>query len=203
MEKLIIVSDEKHKEFADYLSQLISMDDDTEEETVGVTDGSVQAVVWLETVYKANAPTVSSTQHILFIGNSKLIKEKKSHMKNEYSDYGITYGWLGRQAVLTVEKVVSLDRYEDFISFAQKYEDNIERLVDKKMKKANAVGVALSEKEAAALVVPMIFAPIISLGAAIPIAKKITLNAKIEEQMYSCATRKFYLESLNKFLGLE
>lgn len=34
------------------------------------------------------------------------------------------------------------------------------------------------------------------------IVKKLTLNKKIEEQQYSCAVMKFYLDSLGEFLGL-
>ena len=60
MKNLIIVCDEKSKEYANYLSQLISMEDDTEDTTVGVKDGSVQAQVWLEKDYKANSATISS-----------------------------------------------------------------------------------------------------------------------------------------------
>ncbi len=210
MKNLIIVCDEKHREFGDYLSQLISVEDDTEETTVGVKDGSVAAQVWLEKDYKANSVTISSNQHILFIGNSKLIKEKRSHMKIEFSDFGIAYGWLGKQAVLTVEKVVPLDKYEDFITFGKKYEDNIEQLVSKKISKNEKIGyaaglggVALGGKALAAIVAPIALAPLAGIGVAIPIAKKVTLNAKIEKQMYSCATMKFYLEELNRFLGLK
>ena len=131
MKKLIIVCDEKRREFADYLSQLISMEDDADNNTIGVKDGTVAAQVWGEKEYKANSATISSNQHILFIGNSKLIKDKRSHMKSMYSDFGINYGWLGKQGAIAVEKTVSLDKYEDFIAFGKKYEDNIEKLVDK------------------------------------------------------------------------
>ena len=212
MRNLIIVCDEKHREFADYLSQLISLEDDTEETTVGIKDGTVAAQVWLEKDYKANSAQISSNQHILFIGNSKLIKEKRSHMNKEFSEYGIEYGWLGRQGFITIDKVVSLDKYDEFITFAQNYEKNIEQLVKKKDKKAEAVGiaagagaagVAIGGKAVAAIVAPIALAPIVGIGVAIPLAKKFTLNAKIEKQMYSCATMKFYLEELNKFLGLK
>ena len=47
----IIVCDEKSKEYANYLSQLISMEDDTEDTTVGVKDGSVQAQVCRKCVF--------------------------------------------------------------------------------------------------------------------------------------------------------
>lgn len=111
MKNLVIVCDEKHKKYADYLHQLISLEDDTEESIVGVKDGSVQAAVWLEKDYVKNSHTFSSNQHIVFIGNSKLIKEKSSYMKVVFSKFGIKYGWLGRQAFLSVEKIVPFDEY--------------------------------------------------------------------------------------------
>lgn len=82
------------------------MEDDTEEATVGVKDGSVQAQVWLENDYKANSATISSTQHIVFIGNSKLLKEQRSHMKTEFTNFGMVYSKLGRRAAIYVDYVV-------------------------------------------------------------------------------------------------
>ena len=72
MKKLIIVCEEKCRQYGDYLAQLISLEDDTEDETVGTKDGEVAAQVWLEKDYKANAAQLSSNQYILFIGQDKL-----------------------------------------------------------------------------------------------------------------------------------
>ena len=44
MKKLIIVCEEKCRSYGDYLAQLISLDDDTEETTVGTKDGEVVPV---------------------------------------------------------------------------------------------------------------------------------------------------------------
>lgn len=204
MKNLIIVCDEKCKEYANYLSQLISMDDDTEEATVGVKDGSVQAQVWIEKDYKANSATISSTQHIVFIGSSKLLKEQRSHMKSEFSNFGMVYSKLGRRAAIYVDDVVSLDKYSDFISFAQNYEKDITKLVtEKRSKKTDAAGVAIGGKAIAAIIAPVAVAPIVGLGVSISLAKRLKLKSKIKDQMYSCAIMKFYLEDLNKFLGLE
>ena len=106
MKKLIIVCEEKCRQYGDYLAQLISLEDDTEDETVGTKDGEVAAQVWLEKDYKANAAQLSSNQYILFIGQDKLIKEKSSHMNMGFAEFGMKYGWLGKQAVLSVDKVV-------------------------------------------------------------------------------------------------
>ena len=215
MRKLVIVCDEKHKKYADYLHQLISLEDDTEESVVGVKDGSVQAVVWLEKDYIKSSKTFSSNQHIIFIGESKLIKEKSSYMKVIFSKFGISYGWLGRQAFLTVEKVVPFNKYEDFISFAQKYKEDIELLFTKKENtKKNTRKEAIAEKVEAGLVsnklaiVMAVIAPaplgsLLKVRVAIPYAKKLALKPKVKEQMYSFATMKFYLDDLNTFLGLD
>lgn len=180
------------------------MEDDTEDSTVGVKDGEVAAQVWLEKDYKANSAQLSSNQYILFIGHNKLIKEKSSHMKVAFSQYGMAYGWLGKQAVLCVNKVVSAKEYNDFITFALSYQDDLEKLIKEKKEKskkqqnieagAKAAGVAALAVVGGALAV----APL----AGVDIVKKLTLNKKIEEQQYSCAVMKFYLDSLGEFLGL-
>ena len=203
MKKLIIVCEEKCRQYGDYLAQLISLEDDTEDETVGTKDGEVAAQVWLEKDYKANTAQLSSNQYILFIGQDKLIKEKSSNMNMEFSEFGMKYGWLGKQAVLSVEKVVEADKYESFISYAQNYKQNVEQLIKSKDKKALKAGAAAVAKAGAlAVITPVALVPIAGIGAGVMAVKKFTLNSKIKEQQYSCAVMKFYLDDLSKFLGL-
>lgn len=207
MKKLIIVCEEKCRQYGDYLAQLISLEDDKEDETVGTKDGEVAAQVWLEKDYKANAAQLSSNQYILFIGQDKLIKEKSSHMNMGFAEFGMKYGWLGKQAVLSVEKVVEADKYENFISYAQNYQQNVERLIKSKDKKALKAGAAagaagVAKAGALAVISPVALVPIAGIGAGVMAVKKLTLNSKIKEQQYSCAVMKFYLDDLSKFLGL-
>ena len=213
MKKLIIVCEEKCRQYGDYLAQLISLEDDKEDETVGTKDGEVAAQVWLEKDYKANAAQLSSNQYILFIGQDKLIKEKSSHMNMGFAEFGMKYGWLGKQAVLSVEKVVESDKYENFISYAQNYQQNVEQLIKSKDKKAlkagaaaGAAGVAgavgVAKAGALAVISPVALVPIAGIGAGVMAVKKFTLNSKIKEQQYSCVVMKFYLDDLSKFLGL-
>lgn len=201
MKTLIIICEEKCRQYGDYLAQLISL-----------KDGEVEAQVWLEERYKANSALISSSQYILFIGQDKLIKEKSSHMNMEFSEYGMKYGWLGKQAVLSVEKVVEADKYESFIAYAQNYQQNVEQLIKSKDKQslkagatAGAVGAAgvvgVAKAGALAIIFPVALAPI-AISAGVKAVKKYTLNSKIKEQQYSCAVMKFYLDDLSKFLGL-
>lgn len=198
MKKLIIVCEEKCRSYGDYLAQLISMDDDTAEATVGTKDGEVVAQVWTEKDYNGNAAQMSSNQYVLFVGNSKLIKEKSSHMNIEFNEYGMKYGWLGKQAVLCVEKVVSLKQYDEFLEFALKYQENITALITKEKNAGKAALPVALAAGALAWVAPIVAAPL-STWNIVSISKR---NKKIEEQQYNCCTMKFYLDGLSKFLGM-
>ena len=52
--KLIIVCDNKTEKYGNYLRQLVSVNDDNEDEIIGTEDGTVDAVVWLEKDYLVN-----------------------------------------------------------------------------------------------------------------------------------------------------
>lgn len=90
--KLIIVTDEKDKPYANYLMALISAKDDKAGEVVGVADGSVEAVVWSEKAFADNEPTLSSNAHVLFIGDTKLSKSQRGGLAVKYDDFGLKYG---------------------------------------------------------------------------------------------------------------
>lgn len=207
MKKLIIVCDEKHRQYGDYLSQLISLEDDTEDHVVGIKDGEVATQVWSEKEYKSNAPQISSSQYILFIGESKLIKEKGHHMKPVFSKYGMRYGWLGKQAILTVETNVSVKEYDDFLDFALANQADIERLVEKKenksfvdkVKENPMVGAKVAGIAALGVLGGAVgLSPVVGLK----IKKTFDLKNGIRGQQYSCAIMKFYLEGLSAFLGM-
>ncbi|KXT70735.1 hypothetical protein [Streptococcus cristatus] len=207
MKKLIIVCDEKHRKYGDYLSQLISLEDDTEDCVVGIKDGEVATQVWSEKEYQSNAPQISSSQYILFIGESKLIKEKGLHMKAVFSKYGMRYGWLGKQAILTVEESISVKEYDEFLNFALDNQADIERLVEKKenksfvdkVKENPMVGAKVAGIAALGVLGGAVgLSPIIGLK----IKRTIDLKKGIREQQYSCAIIKFYLEGLSAFLGM-
>lgn len=114
MKKLIIVCEERLRRYGDFLAQLISDTDDKEGRVVGIKDGAAAAQVWTEKEYTANAAQISSEQYLLFVGNSKLIKEKRHHMLQKYSEHGMNYGWLGKQAVLFVDHILSFSEYTNF-----------------------------------------------------------------------------------------
>ena len=196
MKNLIIVCDEKYRKYGDFLAQLISLEDDVEGSIIGVEDGTVAAQVWLEKEYVANARTISSNQYILFIGNSKLAKEKRTHMTVKYDHYGMKYGWLGKQATLCVEDVVDVDKYDEFFNYAIGKQDNVERLIEEKVQ----IEEATTNPTHMPVVVPKAIKRIAEFGQLA--FKQLASNNKLEDQQYSCLTYVFYLNGLREFLGM-
>lgn len=127
--KLIIVCDEKTEPYANYLRQLISTNDDKDGEVVGIEDGTVEAVVWLERDYLANKATLSSKEHILFIGDNKTSNAESSSMIVKYDKYGMKYGWLGKRAMMKVDNaMLSPEIYDEFITYCLGYRTEFEKI---------------------------------------------------------------------------
>lgn len=200
MKKLIIVCEEKLRPYGDFLAQLISRQDDKGKEIVGVKDGTVAAQVWTEKEYTANAPQISSEQYILFIGNSKLLKEKRTYMQVQFSQYGMCYGWLGKQAALFVDHVATLEEYDDFIALAQSNQPEVPKLVESKAEVKNNAALGKYAPAKAMINTVNHWGTVANQG--VKHIVKAANNKKIEAQQYSCLTLLFYLKGLAAFLGL-
>ena len=218
MKKLIIVCDNKTEEYANLLRQLISSKDDTENEVVGIEDGTVGVVVWLEKEYRDNMATISSNEHILFLGNGEVSKkEYNSSMKMYYDQFGMTYGWLGNRGILRV--TTEIDDEEEYNKFVELYlnfnldfeaiefknfRETVANTVDKKAKglfsknkftKAAMTAGGLAAGLAAGGIVGV-------AGAGIIGSKVVSANRqkKIKQQQYHTLVVAFYREGLAKFL---
>ena len=218
MKKLIIVCDNKTEEYANLLRQLISSKDDTENEVVGIEDGTVGVVVWLEKEYRNNMATISSNEHILFLGNGEVSKKEfNSSMKMYYDQFGMTYGWLGNRGVLRV--TTEIDDEEEYNKFVELYSnfnldfeaiefknfrETVANTVDKKAKglfsknkftKAAMTAGGLAAGLAAGGIVG-------GAGAGIIGSKVVSVNRqkKIKQQQYHTLVVAFYREGLAKFL---
>ena len=218
MKKLIIVCDNKTEEYANLLRQLISSKDDTENEVVCIEDGTVGVVVWLEKEYRDNMATISSNEHILFLGNGEVSKKEfNSSTKMYYDQFGMTYGWLGNRGVLRV--TTEIDDEEEYNKFVELYSnfnldfeaiefknfrETVANTVDKKAKglfsknkftKAAMTAGGLAAGLAAGGIVGV-------AGAGIIGSKVVSVNRqkKIKQQQYHTLVVAFYREGLAKFL---
>ena len=201
MKKLIIVCEEKLRQYGDFLSQLVSLQDDKDNKIIGVKDGAVAAQVWTEKEYNANAPQISSEQYILFIGNSKMMKEKRAFMQGQFSQYGMCYGWLGKQAAVFVDHVVSIEEYEGFVALAQGNQPEVTKLIEAKTEVKTKSDLD-KYTPAKAFLLGMVNPVAAVLTQGVKHTVKVANNKKIEAQQYSCLTLLFYLKGLSSFLGL-
>lgn len=154
------------------------------------------------------SPKIERYKDMLFIGNSKLIKEKRSHMVQKYSEYGMKYGWLGKQGVLFVDEIVDVENYDNFFEYAKANQSSVKKLLDVKADimvapeepKGNKTdkGIKKILNPMKSLPAAIVNAPIRGLNA----INKMVNSKKIEEQEYSCLILVFYLQGLSKFLGL-
>ena len=191
-QKLIIVCDEKTLNTANYLVQLISLKDDHEENVVGIEDGSVDAVIWLEKNYHDNQATLSSNAHVLFIGDSKIAKSQRTSIVEKHNAHGMIYGWLGKRAVMYIDKpAIKQEEYAAFQEYAKKYKDKIETLVTK----LDAEGMIQEAAIAGALLVWL--GPI---GGGIEAVRYFKKRQQVIQQQMDCLALIMYLEGISKFL---
>lgn len=220
VKKLIIVTDDKNKPYANYLVALISAKDDKDGEIVGVEDGSVEAVVWSEKNFADNEPTLSSNAHVLFVGDTKLSKSQRGGLNIKFDDFGIKYGWLGKRAVMYVDRVItSVVEYNRFYDYASKYQENFTKAIERKTVQMQVQGeiVDVDEKDykklhgkhvpvatALAAFVAPIAAPVAAVVAAPVVAAKGVANLKerkeVMQQQQSFLAMLFYMEGLQEFL---
>lgn len=190
--KLIIVCDDKTVSTANYLIQLIGLKDDTEDTIVGIKDSSVDAVIWLEKDFIANQATLSSSSHVLFIGDNKNAKAQRTGIVEKHNAHGMIYGWLGKRAVMYVDKpAIKQEEYAAFQEYAKKYKDKIETLVAKLDKEGMIQEAAI----AGALLVWL--GPI---GGGIEAVRYFKKRQQVIQQQLDCLALIMYLEGISKFL---
>ena len=211
--RLIIVCDDRTEKYANYLRQLISTNDDSEGEVVGIADGSVEVAVWTDKEYINNKSQISSSEHILFMGNSKVCKKESSSMIIKYDNYGMKYGWLGKRAMLTVDREsMSEQLYDGFATYCYAYQERYENIVIIK----NDVREMISENEAKKVEVDdNVVDDKEGVNAIANVAKKgfgavsglfndgitkIQSEQEKKDQQYRAVTSVFYLEALADFI---
>ena len=206
--KLIIVCDEKTSEYANYLRQLVSMKDDTSDEIIGVKDGTVEVAVWLEKDYVANMATISSKEHILFIGENKVSKKETPSMSVKFNKFGMKYGWLGKRAMMMVSDIIKdKETYEQFIELCQGYEHKIEAMSLERVRKyeekdENEKGVVALMKNKAATLAQLVINPIGTAGifGAVAGINMLKDRKKLRDQQYRALTSILYTDGLTEFL---
>ena len=202
LQKLIIVCDDKTKDYANYLMQLISLKDDTEDQLVGIKDGSVEAAIWTEKQYIDNQHSISSNAPILFIGDSKTAKSQRMNIVEKYNKFGMTFGWLGNRAVMYVKDAIrDRDTYVNFIEYYKEKSNNDKLTTLVKQRESKAVNAGLPfVLFIGEMLLFELSDSIIDKTSKLNFAKTNKAKKTIMSQQYSCLTLMMYLEGLQKFL---
>ena len=188
--QLIVVCTEKTRKYANYLIQLIGMKDDTDDQTTGIKDSSVEAAIWSEKDYKANLPTIKSSTNILFIGSNKMIKDETANMDKIFDSYGMQFKSLGHRAVMYVDdKLLSKEDYDAFINLCSKYQKSFEKVHLNSVNTANPILKALG-----------VFAPEVYPAAIYGLVSGPRTKGKIMDQQFTFLMLYSYMELLPKFL---
>lgn len=173
------------KNGAVYANLLVGLIDEFEE---------YECTVWSEDKFKQNQDQLSSSNKVIFIGNTKGSQKFIPNLRIKYNKFGMNYGWLGNKCVIYTNYIpIKKAELNDFIDYCKKVsEDN---------KNISESFSSVKAKDLFAL--PLIFNyPII------PIIEGITkfffLEQKkrkaIIEQQYNVVVRNFFINGLNEFM---
>lgn len=193
---LIIVCGEKEIIYANYLIQLIGQKDDASDSIVGIEDDSLSAAIYTIKVYKDNLPNIPSSQHILFIGDTKEAVEQRKTIPDKFSKLGMHYGWLGKRAVLYVDDTTSdwlklkdkKEKYTEFWNYSK------ERGMTHPDALAEYAGKVGSWKTS------VVTAVNVGLGAGkVLIDRTKTIN-EVKAQQYRTLIKVFYEDGLRSFV---
>lgn len=181
--EVIIVYDEETKEYADYLFALIS------------TKKNIEARCLSLKQYEETSVTLSSENNMIFIGNNKIIENKRKYTDKTFKEYGMNYGWIGKNCIVYVEdKMLEQDKYKAFIDYASK--------INTRFKEENINTISLQQNSSIVALFSL-FTPILGLGY---MAYKLYSNysdnkKKIKDQQYGTLINIFFTDGLDKFLG--
>ena len=181
--EVIIVYDEETKEYADYLFALIS------------TKKNIEARCLSLKQYEETSVTLSSENNMIFIENNKIIENKRKYTDKTFKEYGMNYGWIGKNCIVYVEdKMLEQDKYKAFIDYASK--------INTRFKEENINTISLQQNSSIVALFSL-FTPILGLGY---MAYKLYSNysdnkKKIKDQQYGTLINIFFTNGLDKFLG--
>lgn len=109
----------KDELLANQIKKLVETNDDNgTNEVVGTRDNSIKIVSWNEKTWLSNKKAGNIDSKVLFIGNIKGVDKLIPVIDVKFDNFGVKYGWAGKQAVVYVdEKVLSdSENYSKFLS---------------------------------------------------------------------------------------
>ena len=194
---VVIVYTADARKHADYLRDLIALQDDTEGNIVGIKDGTVKVTTCEDRKFDEKNNT--SAQKVIYIGECKRAESTKEHARWKINEHGLRCGWFGNKAMLYIESPMKKkEEYENFCKYgeavAKRLEEQFKKVEDSTGQK---IGKALSIVSLIAWIpVPFVGIP----GVYNLTAQAIKRNKAIKQQQYDTMVRVFYLDHLKNFI---
>lgn len=150
--------------------------------------GEYECTNWAEELFKQNQSQISSSNKLIFIGNTKIIKEFIPNLRVKYSQFGMEYGWLGNKCCIYTKYIPdNKDEIRNFIDYCEKVNTDF---------KINP-SLYQSTNEQRLNRIPKFVNDFI-ISASLHINPK--TRKEINEQQYSTLIRNFFTNSLSEFM---
>lgn len=192
---VVIVYTAEARKHAYYLRDLIALQDDTEENIVGLKDGTVKVTTCEDKKFDEKNNT--SAQKVIYIGNCKSAESTKEHARWKVDVHGLRCGWFGNKAILYIEK--SLRKKEEYEKFC-KYGESVANRLEEKFRK---IKESTGSKAGAVLgiVASFVFFPIpLAVASSSLLILTNKRNKEIRQQQYDTMVRVFYLDFVQNFI---
>ncbi|MDO4198433.1 MAG: hypothetical protein Q4D13_05545 [Erysipelotrichaceae bacterium] len=100
------------------LKKMVETNDDYKDMNVGLKDDSLNTVAWTEKVWLSNKQQGVIKDKILYLGDIKGTEDLIPVLDMSFDEYGVKFGWAGKQAVLYVDEkeLEDEDRYKEFLN---------------------------------------------------------------------------------------
>lgn len=184
--KLIIVFEKNSEKAANYLRDFVT---EKEREKGDDRKYQIETTLWSDKQFEDNQATLSSKSAVVFLGKGKLIRKYTEHI-DTCGEYGMTYGYYGKTALLSVAGKISNKDYAKCVEMAEKYELKLKNI---RLQSINAIPVGAQ----------------IAMGLLIPVAAFSELSANLVgiksdkdsiTQRYKIMINLFYADILEHIL---
>lgn len=194
MAQLVVAYKKQDEMVVNFLKKLVNLKDDKDDEIVGIEDGTLSIVPWEEKVWLDNKAAGRLNLKVLLLDGVKGCKELLPIIDQKYNNYGIIYGWAGKDALISIDEKVlnNKEKYESFLNELKEFQ-NIKSL---EISNEVATKTDKAKKNLWMLAIPGLME--ISTAA---LAIGHTQDKKlIRKQMMLFAIEHFYINNLNEFI---
>jgi hypothetical protein len=194
---VVIVYTAEARTHADYLRDLIALQDDIEGVVVGIKDGTVKVTTCVDTKFDEKNNT--SAQKVIYIGDCKRAESTKKHARWKIDVHGLKGGWFGNKAILYIENPLKKKKdYEDFCNYGQVMAD---RLTEQFKKVENSTGQKIGKALSIASLIAWIPVPFVGIPGVVNLTtQSVKRKNAIKQQQYDTLVREFYLDYLQSFI---